>query len=88
MGALADLNAVRERSEISPIAGATKDELLLAIENERRVEFALEPHRWFDLVRTGRAPAVLNLQDPNKYIFPIPANEIATNPILSQNPGY
>jgi hypothetical protein len=87
-GTLADLNAVRARSEINVLPTATKDELLLAIENERRVEFALEPHRWFDLVRTGRAPAVLNLQDPNKYIFPIPANEIATNPILSQNPGY
>lgn len=87
-GALADLNKVRDRSDLSALPTATKDELLLAIENERRVEFALEPHRWFDLVRTGRAPAVLNLQDSNKYIFPIPANEIATNPILAQNPGY
>lgn len=88
VGALADLNAVRERSDLLPILAATPAELLLAVENERRVEFALEPLRWFDLVRTGRAPAVLQLQNPDKYIFPIPANEIATNPVLTQNPGY
>lgn len=87
-GALADLNAVRIRSGIKSSTASTIDEVILAIENERRVEFALEPHRWFDLVRTGRAPAVLNLNDPNKYIFPIPGGEIRTNPALIQNPGY
>jgi hypothetical protein len=30
-------------------------DFLLAIEKERRVELAFENHRWFDLVRTGRA---------------------------------
>jgi hypothetical protein len=88
-GALADLNAVRTRADVPEITGRlTATDLLLAIENERRVEFALEPHRWFDLVRTGRAPAVLNLNDPNKYIFPIPAGEILADPSLKQNPGY
>jgi hypothetical protein len=88
-GAIADINAVRVRSSVPEIsASLNKDEVLLAIENERRVEFALEPFRWFDLVRTGRAPAVLNLNDPNKYIFPIPAGEIIADPSLVQNPGY
>lgn len=88
-GAIADINAVRVRANVPEIATSlNKDELLLAIENERRVEFALEPFRWFDLVRTGRAPAVLNLNDPNKYIFPIPAGEIIADPSLVQNPGY
>jgi hypothetical protein len=88
-GALADLNAVRTRADVPEITGRlTATDLLLAIENERRVEFALEPHRWFDLVRTGRAPAVLNLNDPSKYIFPIPAGEILADPSLKQNPGY
>lgn len=87
-GAQADLNAVRVRSGLKNTTASTIDEVILAIENERRVEFALEPHRWFDLVRTGRAPAVLNLNDPNKYIFPIPGGEIRTNPALVQNPGY
>jgi hypothetical protein len=87
-GALSDLNQVRNRSGLTNSTAVTPGNILLAIENERRVEFALEPQRWFDLVKTGRAPAVLNLNDPNKYIFPIPGAEILTNPALTQNPGY
>jgi hypothetical protein len=87
-GALDDLDAVRLRSGLVKSDAATPNEILLAIENERQVEFALEPHRWFDLVRTGRAPAVLNLSDANKYIFPIPGAEILANPALVQNNGY
>jgi hypothetical protein len=88
-GAINDINEVRKRSEVAERAqGLSADETLLAIEHERRIEFALEPHRWFDLVRTGRAPAVLGLDDPNRYIFPIPANEILTNTALKQNDGY
>ncbi len=87
-GALADLNEVRQRSSVPKFTSDKPEEVILAIENERRVEFGLEPHRWFDLVRTGRAPAVLNLNNTNKYIFPIPGGEIRTNPSLKQNPGY
>lgn len=87
-GAVSDLNEVRLRSGIEKTTAVTQDQIVLAIENERRVEFALEPHRWFDLVRTGRAPAVLGLNNPNKYIFPIPAAEILANPALEQNPDY
>jgi len=88
IGAASDLNQVRNRSGLANTTAVTQGDIILAIENERRVEFALEPHRWFDLVRTGRAPAVLNLNDPNKYIFPIPGAEILANPSLTQNPGY
>jgi hypothetical protein len=87
-GALSDLNSVRDRSGISNSTAATNQEILLAIENERRVEFALEPDRWFDLVRTGRAATVLSITNPNKYIFPIPAAEILANPSLEQNADY
>lgn len=87
-GSLEDLNAVRNRANVPVLAALNQNDLLLAIENERRVEFALEPHRWFDIVRTGRAAAVFNLNDPNKYIFPIPAGEIIADPSLKQNPGY
>jgi hypothetical protein len=76
------------RSNVPASTAQTQADILLAIENERRVEFALEPHRWFDIVRTGRAPAVFNLNDPNKYIFPIPGGEILVDPSLEQNPGY
>ncbi|MDQ0106493.1 tetratricopeptide (TPR) repeat protein [Chitinophaga terrae (ex Kim and Jung 2007)] len=84
-----DLDAIRDRAGLQPTTADSKEAVLLAIENERRVEFAFEPHRWFDLVRTKRAGAVLNLTDTRLYLFPIPANEIAlANGNLKQNPGY
>jgi hypothetical protein len=87
-GALSDLNAIRTRAGLPNSTAATQSDILLAIENERRVEFALEPHRWFDLVRTGRAAAVLNVTDPNHYLFPVPTPELQADPSLTQNPGY
>jgi starch-binding outer membrane protein, SusD/RagB family len=87
-GALSDLNVVKFRSAVPLATDLVKESLLLEIENERRVEFALEPFRWFDLVRTGRAAAVLGASNPEKYIFPIPASEILADPTLKQNPGY
>ncbi|RFS19171.1 RagB/SusD family nutrient uptake outer membrane protein [Chitinophaga silvatica] len=84
-----DLNAIRERAGLLPNTATDKEALLLAIENETRIEFALEPHRWFDLARTDRAGAVLNVTDKRLYLFPIPANEIVlSNHLLKQNPGY
>ncbi len=87
-GALANLNAVRDRAGLATLSSTSHSDILLAIENERRIEFALEPHRWFDLVRTGRAAAVLGITDANKYFLPIPANEISADPSLDQNSGY
>lgn len=87
-GALADLNAIRERAGIAASAAGTAAQLLLAIENERRIEFALEPHRWFDLVRTGRAEQVLNVTDANRLLLPVPAEQLLIDKALKQNPGY
>jgi len=86
--ALADLDAVRDRAGLANSPAITQDDILLAIENERRIEFAFEPHRWFDLVRTGRAAAVLGVTDSSKYLLPIPATELLADPALEQNPGY
>lgn len=63
----------------------------LAVEQERRVELAFEGHRWFDLVRTGRAHAVLAPlgMQPHHVLFPIPQSQIDINPgLMSQNTGY
>jgi starch-binding outer membrane protein, SusD/RagB family len=66
--AFTNLNLVRTRAglpnktqgnAIPALAVNSQDEFRLAIEKERRVEFAGEGHRWFDLVRTGRATAVM-----------------------------
>lgn len=85
---LEDLNVIRSRAGLEDLAITGKEALLLAIENERRVEFAFEPHRWFDLIRTGRAGAVLGVTDVKKYVFPIPGAEILANKNLQQNEGY
>jgi hypothetical protein len=93
-GALADLNAVRERAGLAKSTAVTADEVLNAIEEERRVEFAFEAHRWFDLSRTKRAKAVLQALDPNTHVddfellFPIPTTQIQLDPDLTQNEGY
>ncbi|MDB4926409.1 RagB/SusD family nutrient uptake outer membrane protein [Mucilaginibacter sp.] len=88
-GAISDLNAVRTRAGLAGTTATTQADILLAIENERRIEFAYEPHRWFDLVRTGRAAAVLNITDPNKLLMPIPLSQIqASKGAIVQNPGY
>ncbi|HBE41762.1 MAG TPA: RagB/SusD family nutrient uptake outer membrane protein [Bacteroidales bacterium] len=72
----------------------SQQEFRLAIEQERRVELAFEGHRWFDLVRTGRAIEVLNpkkktnLQDYH-LLLPIPQTQVDINPRgIKQNPGY
>ncbi|QDA59245.1 RagB/SusD family nutrient uptake outer membrane protein [Hymenobacter jejuensis] len=86
--AIADLNAVRSRAGVGPTTATTADQLLLAIENERRVEFAFEADRWFDLVRTGRAGTVLGVTDQKRWLFPVPFNDLVADPDLQQNPGY
>lgn len=88
VGAASDLNAVRDRAGLTVSAAVTQGEIILAIENERRVEFALEPHRWFDLVRTNRAQQVLNISDPNKLVLPLPSQQLLLDKALEQNPGY
>lgn len=87
------LNQVRERVGLPGFgkAGypAKYNSLALAIEHERRAELCFEFHRFFDLVRTGRAVEVLkskgfNITD-SKLLFPIPQSAIDVNPQLTQN---
>ncbi len=87
--AISDLNAIRTRAGLTGTTAVTQSEILLAIENERRIEFAFEPHRWFDIVRTGRAGAVFGITDPNKLLLPIPVSQIqASKDAVKQNLGY
>ncbi len=101
-GALADLNVLRTRAgknitnpaqKPTLISSATQPEALTLIERERVYELAFEGHRWYDLVRTGRAQAVMSAFSPNwnvKYeTWPLPQSELQRNPGLgAQNPGY
>ncbi|MDH7463174.1 RagB/SusD family nutrient uptake outer membrane protein [Chitinophagaceae bacterium 26-R-25] len=58
--ALDPINQVRARAGLLPLASLTQSDFRLAVETERRMEFMLEGQRWFDLVRTDRAVAVMN----------------------------
>lgn len=89
-GARDDLNAVRTRAGVPLSTANTSADLFDAIEAERRVEFALEGHRWFDLIRTGRANAVLGISvnDSYRFLLPIPINDLKADPDLTPNPGY
>jgi len=56
------INRVRRRVGIPDVNSDSRLETRLLIENERRWELAFENHRWFDLVRTGRAIEVIERQ--------------------------
>lgn len=96
-GARTSLNRVRARARgnaagILPDITAGGQALLDAIYRERRIELGLEGHRFFDLVRTGRAQAVLGplgYQEGVHNLFPVPQSQVqATNGAIRQNPGY
>ena len=90
--ALASLNMVRARAGVPLLedGSVSGPSLLDAIYHERRVELGLEGHRFFDLVRQGRAAEVLDGFIPGKSeLFPIPTAEITlSNGALTQNNGY
>ena len=86
------LNMVRSRAfsdNISQIS-LSGEALVDAIFNERRVEFAGEGHRFFDLVRTGKAQDFIDGFVINKHeIFPVPLQEIQfSSGNWNQNQGY
>jgi hypothetical protein len=82
-----NIDMIRSRAGLPPTTASNYLELKLAIENERRFEFAFEGHRWFDLVRTRRATVLLGIEE-DYTLFPIPLSEMTTNKLMTQNPGY
>jgi hypothetical protein len=89
-----DLNTIRHLAGLGDTSAVTQQELLMAILNERRVEFFTENgQRFFDLKRAGELNSVLTVVKPgwssNEALFPLPENELLLNPnMLPQNPGY
>jgi hypothetical protein len=86
------VDQIRRRVNLAGTPAADQALMRLAIEKERRLELAFEGHRWFDLVRTNRAIAVMNAQKDGsgnslnynvtaaKILFPIPQAELDRNP--------
>lgn len=98
-GAKTYIDMVRARVGLAPIAEATRE----ALRHERRVELAMEGHRWFDLCRWGIASKTMNAYKA-KYsanegaemadfvegkheLMPIPSEEVRLGG-LEQNYGY
>ena len=109
------LNEVRTRAGLATFPGYTykvngvnqtttdtQEDLRKAIRHERRVELAMEAHRWFDLCRWGVAKATLEAYiareseaakaefgtfAPKNVLFPIPQKEVELSGI-KQNDGY
>lgn len=99
----AALDEVRGRTSVGmpPVDQATyntKEKLRDYIRHERRVEMAMEGHRYFDIKRWRIAhlvmpqitnPAGLPLKfEETHYLLPFQQSELDNNPELEQNPGY
>ena len=92
------LNAIVKRG--NPDAAdivSTGAVLLERIYLEKRIEFAFEGHRLFDITRRkedlirGTDCTAANctvLDGANSLVFPIPQREMDANPNMVQNPGY
>lgn len=116
LSAASALNMVRSRVGLASFPGYTykvngetqttayeQASLRKAIRHERRVELAMEGHRWFDLCRWGVAKETMDayiaretdeakaefgtFQKGKHELFPIPSKEIDITGI-EQNPGY
>lgn len=96
--ALVYLNKIRFRARqgddsiLPDVTTTDKNELRNAILLERRRELAMEGHRFWDLVRTGKAAQVLGplgFITGKHELLPVPQNEIdLSQGVLTQNPNW
>lgn len=92
--AITQINIVRNRHFTPPqplSAALTQAQLRTAIVSERLFELAGEAKRRQDLIRAGRFTEARHFKaarEPYRILFPIPATQLQTNPLLVQNAGY
>jgi hypothetical protein len=96
------INSIRSRDGVNmpEIAnGLSKTEMREKIRHERRIEFALEGIRYYDLKRWKIAHEVMPLvkdvggatitfENPKHYLWPYQKTELDVNPNLVPNPNY
>jgi hypothetical protein len=93
-GARSDLNALRSKRGLGAVdAGLVGDALFNQILKERRLEFAVEGHRWFDLKRNGLTISKSGTIEAVPYsdyrlLAPLPQDQLILNELLVDNPGY
>ena len=100
IGAAADINTVRKRAGLANIDPLTFNQqtMLSQIFNERKWEFYFEGHAKQDKIRMDYSNMInyikskstdWNIFTAERYLLlPIPANAVASNPGLTQNPGF
>jgi len=95
--AIAIVNQMRTRAGLPILQSADYQQLNEGqiedlILEERAKELCFEGKRWFDLIRTGKAIAVMQpingLDNTDNYVWPIFLNELRLNPLLKQNSYY
>lgn len=88
------LNEVRARAGLAPVTGKNQATMRDIIRLERRHELAFEFHRFFDLMRYGKAAAEAALRTKDgvqfkwtepRFYFPLPQAEIDSNSAISRN---
>ncbi|WP_445736292.1 RagB/SusD family nutrient uptake outer membrane protein [Mariniflexile sp.] len=85
------INKIRSRAGLLNTTATGQADLRDAIKQERRVEFALEEYRFYDLVRWGDASTVLSGLGylPKHALYPIPQDAIdQSGGVIVQNPNY
>lgn len=104
--ALDIVNQIRTARQLPPVDaaefGATREERLDFILDERQLELFGEGKRWWDLVRNDKAIELLNpilaeraelgggvgVLTEDRLVWPIHEEHLIDNPQLEQNPGY
>lgn len=94
--AVVDLSTLREARGLEPLPGGmSQQEVIDEVLRQRRIEFAFEGHRFFDLKRRGldinKAPTQTGTDVPYEafiVLAPFPTQQVDINPELTQNPGY
>lgn len=91
------INAIRDRSELTPLTAANKQEFYEHLFKELLIELHLENDAdWMATLRIKDALGnrlITSLRptisiDENRFIYPIPSSEMKYNINLHQNPGY
>lgn len=85
---VARLNELRAERGLGAAAATNEASFMDAVLKERRFELFGENHRYYDLVRTGKAIEEIGIKE-FQLLFPIPDTEITkSKKILTQNKGY